>query len=213
MVRVVKAPEERRLEIVETAERLFREFGYAKCSVDMIIRDMGVAKGTFYYYFRSKEDILQAIVDKTLDQIVGMAEQVAGLPETAALEKMEMLLAGSHMGDEESLEVAEMLHLPENRALHELTNIQTVLRLSPTLARIVEQGNREGVFATERPLETIQFLFTGAQFLTDGGLFDFSEEEVRTRRLVTQEIIEKALGARKGSFGFMNPDSRGDQKV
>ena len=64
-----------------------------------------------------------------------------------------------------------------------------------------------------RPLETIQFLFTGAQFLTDGGLFDFSEEEVRTRRLVTQEIIEKALGARKGSFGFMNPDSRGDQKV
>ena len=42
MGRVVKAPEERRSEIVATSERLFREVGFANCSVDMIIREMGV---------------------------------------------------------------------------------------------------------------------------------------------------------------------------
>jgi AcrR family transcriptional regulator len=205
LARIVKAPEERRAEIVEAAERLFREVGYAKCSVEMIIREIGVAKGTFYYYFKSKPDILQAIVDTTLDKIVEMAESVAEAPSLSAMQKMEALLGNSHIGDDDSLEVAEMLHLPENRELHELTNIQTVLRMSPILARIVEQGVKEGVFQVDRPLETIQFLFTGAQFLTDGGMFGFSEPELRTRRLVMQTIIEKALGAEPGSFWFMNP--------
>ena len=205
MARIVKAPEERRAEIVETAARLFRQHGYAKCPVERIIREIGVAKGTFYYYFKSKPDILEAIVDKTLGQIVEMAKGVADDPSLSAMQKMEALLGDSHIGDDDSLEVAEMLHLPENRELHELTNIQTVLQLSPILAQIVEQGIGEGVFEVDRPLETIQFLFTAAQFLTDGDMFGFSETELRKRRLVTQTIIEKALGATPGCFDFMNP--------
>ena len=205
MARIVKAPEERRAEIVETADRLFRTHGYAKCSVEMIIREIGVAKGTFYYYVKSKPDILVAIVDKTLSQIVEMAKNVADEPSLSAMQKMEVLLENSHIGDDDSLEVAEMLHLPENRELHELTNIQMVLQLSPILARIVEHGIGEGVFDVERPFETIQFLFTGAQFLTDGDMFGFNEAELRARRLVMQTIIEKALGAAPGSFAFMNP--------
>ncbi|WP_282182638.1 TetR/AcrR family transcriptional regulator [Aliiroseovarius marinus] len=205
MARIVKAPEERRAEIVDTADRLFRQHGYAKCSVEMIIREIGVAKGTFYYYFKSKPDILEAVVDKTLGQVVEMAQSVADAPALSAMQKMEALLGGSHIGNDDSLDVAEMLHLPENRELHELTNIQTVLQLSPILAQIVEQGVGEGVFDVEKPLETIQFLFTGAQFLTDGGMFGFSDAELRARRLVTQTIIEKALGAKPESFSFMNP--------
>ena len=206
MARVTKAPEERRLEIVQTAERLFREVGFAKCSVDMIIRDIGVAKGTFYYYFKSKEEVLGAIVDGTLGKIVAMAEQIANDTSLDALAKMQLLLSDSHVGDDDTGDIAEMLHLPENRQLHEVTNIETVLRLSPIFARIVEQGNQQGVFATRRPLETIQLLMTGAQFLLDGGLFHFSEQETRVRREVAQDVIEKSLGAEPGSFGFMNPN-------
>ena len=79
-----------------------------------------------------------------------------------------------------------------------------MLRLSPVLAKIVEQGNEEKVFDTKRPLETMQFLLTGGQFLLDGGLFDFSTEEMMERRMAMQEIIERALGAERDAFGFMN---------
>ncbi|MEV8468414.1 TetR/AcrR family transcriptional regulator [Fluviibacterium sp. DFM31] len=212
MARIVKAPEKRRAEIVETAERLFREVGYANCSVETIIREVGVAKGTFYYYFKSKPDILEAIVDKTLRQIVEIAEGIADDPSLTAMQKMAALLGNSHIGNDDSLDVAEMLHLPENRELHELTNVQTVLQLSPILARIVEQGIDEGVFEVENPLETIQFLFTGAQFLTEGDMFGFSRDELRKRRLVTQAIIEKTLGAPPGSFHFMNPGRELEQR-
>lgn len=64
--------------------------------------------------------------------------------------------------------------------------------------------NEEGVFNAQRPLATMQFLLTGSQFLLDGGLFEFSEQELSERRIVTQEIVEKALGAQRGSFNFLN---------
>jgi len=204
MSRITKAPEERRLEIIKIAEKLFRDNGYGKTSVEAIIKEMGVAKGTFYYYFKSKGDVLEAIVDHTLDQIVKMAEQVADDASMDALTKMELLLSNSQIGDEDTKEVVEHLHLPANRELHEVSNIQTILRLSPIFAKIVEQGNQEKVFNTKRPLETMQFLLTGGQFLLDGGLFDFSEQEIMDRRLALQEIVEKALGAEPGTFDFMN---------
>jgi len=212
MKRVTKAPQERRLEIIQTAERLFAEVGFSKCSVDMIIREIGVAKGTFYYYFKSKEEILEAIADRTLDQIIEQVQQVANDPSLTALTKMELLLSNSHVGDDDHSEITEILHMPQNRQLHEITNIQTVLRLSPVFATIVEQGNREGVFSAEHTLEIIQFLLTGSQFLLDGGLFNFSADEVIVRRRVAQQIIEKSLGATAGSFNFMNPNQTKELK-
>ncbi len=165
---------------------------------------MGVAKGTFYYYFKSKEEVLEAIVAHTLDQIVAMAEQVANNPELDALTKMRLLLSGSRIGDDETEEVAEHLHLPENRELHEVSNIQTILRLSPIFAQIIEQGNEEGVFNARYPLATFQLLLSGSQFLLDGGRFDFDEGEMQERRIALQELVERALGASQGAFGFMN---------
>ncbi|HCQ65141.1 MAG TPA: TetR/AcrR family transcriptional regulator, partial [Rhodobacteraceae bacterium] len=192
----------------ETAERLFHEIGYTSCSVERIIREIGVAKGTFYHYFKSKEEILRAIVDHRLGQVVAATEQVADDPALDALTKMRLLLSEGSVGDEDNSDVADMLHRPENRELHEANNVQSVLRLSPAFARIVEQGNREGVFAADNPLETIQVLLTGAQFLLDGGLFDFSAQEMGARRVVVQVIVEKALGAAPGSFQFMNPSKK-----
>ena len=212
MARTTKKIAERRLEIIQTAEKLFRENGYSNTPVDAIIKEMGVAKGTYYYYFKSKEDVLEAIVEHQLNQLVQMAEQIADDPAMDALTKMQLLLSNSHVGDEELAETAKHLHLPANRALHEITNIQTVLKLSPAFAKIVAQGNQEKIFNTKRPLETMQFLLTGGQFLLDGGLFDFTEQEILDRRLVLQEIIEKSLGAAPGTFNFMNNNfSEGEQ--
>ncbi|HGG05096.1 MAG TPA: TetR/AcrR family transcriptional regulator [Aliiroseovarius sp.] len=208
MARIVKDPEDRKLEVILTAERLFKERGFKETSVDAIVQEMNVAKGTFYYYFKSKEAVLEAIVNRTLDQVVEMAQQVADAPSLDALSKMEMLLPDSHIGGEDTTEKAEYLHLPDNRELHEITNIQTILKLSPVFAQIVEQGNEEGVFKVARPLETIQFLLASSQFLLDGGLFDFDEQELRQRRLSMQDMIERSLGAAPGSFGFMNPSTQ-----
>jgi len=57
MTRIVKAPDVRRSELIACAQRLFYSKGYENTSVSDIVNEVGVAKGTFYYYFKSKQAI------------------------------------------------------------------------------------------------------------------------------------------------------------
>lgn len=210
MKRLTKTPEIRRLEIIQTAQRLFSRNGYAGTSVEAIIGAMGVAKGTFYYYFKSKEEVLKAIVEHQLDEIVKMAQQVADDASLDALSKMRLLLSGSRISVENTEEVVEHLNLPANRELHEVTNVQTVLKLAPILARIIEQGNREKIFNAAHPLEISRFVLAGGQFLIDSGLFEFTAQEIATQKIVMQAIIEKMLEVESGTFNFMNETLEGE---
>ncbi len=66
-VRPVKEPKDtevRRSEFVEAAEKLFRENGIVDTTVNSIVRELDVAKGLFYYYFKSKDDVIDAISEK-----------------------------------------------------------------------------------------------------------------------------------------------------
>ncbi len=111
---------------------------------------------------------------------------------------------------ENTEEVVEHLNLPANRELHEVTNVQTVLKLAPILARIIEQGNREKIFNAAHPLEISRFVLAGGQFLIDSGLFEFTAQEIATQKIVMQAIIEKMLEVESGTFNFMNETLEGE---
>ncbi|NAZ86796.1 TetR family transcriptional regulator [Kineococcus sp. T90] len=64
--------------MLETAERLLDERGYAAVSVDDLARGAGISRPTFYFYFSSKEEVLLALLDRVV------AEARARRPRTAA---------------------------------------------------------------------------------------------------------------------------------
>ena len=75
-MRTVKTAEERKNEILDVAEELFAEKGYDNASTNDIIARIGIARGTLYHHFGSKEEILDAIVDRMtreglIDNMVG----------------------------------------------------------------------------------------------------------------------------------------------
>jgi AcrR family transcriptional regulator len=203
-VRTVKAPAIRRSEILAAAGDLFQSQGYQQATVDAIIRKAGIAKGTFYYYFHSKEEVLAALVHDLVLQLVASARAIADDPSLGALEKARLLLRGeSQVLQAANREVMDSLHLPENRELHERSNVETIVAFGPILAGVVEQGNREGVFHVEHPLQTVQFLLAGSLFLFDTGLFTWTSDEQVAHASARQAVIERALGAQAGSFGFL----------
>lgn len=59
-----KDSEERRSEFVDAAEKLFKENGIVDTTINSIVKEMNVAKGLFYYYFNSKDDVIEAISEK-----------------------------------------------------------------------------------------------------------------------------------------------------
>ena len=71
MTRVRKDPAERRQELLTIAMELFQEKGYEQTMVQDICKQAGVAKGTFFYYFPTKEDVLKAIFEEWMKKFVG----------------------------------------------------------------------------------------------------------------------------------------------
>ena len=63
-MRISKEPEARKQEILETAMKLFAEKGYDATSVEEITATVGVAKGTLYYHFSSKEEIYNFLLEE-----------------------------------------------------------------------------------------------------------------------------------------------------
>jgi AcrR family transcriptional regulator len=66
--RAAQAREKRREELLKAATRVFAKRGYRAASISDIIAAAGAARGTFYLYFRSKQDILFAVIDDLREQ-------------------------------------------------------------------------------------------------------------------------------------------------
>ena len=60
----MKDTDERREEFVQAAEKLFKEKGIIDTTINAIVKELDVAKGLFYYYFDSKDDVIEAISEK-----------------------------------------------------------------------------------------------------------------------------------------------------
>ncbi len=157
--RRAKKPEERRAEILEAARRLFAEKGYDATCVSDIVRSIGVAQGTFYWYFRSKEEVFYEVARLYAEGFLEKVEKVAARKDLSALEKL-VKLVEVFFGEREDWEreLVERLHTPTERALHDRIAQEYSMKLLPLLVSVIRQGVEEGVFGTDYPEEAAAFL-------------------------------------------------------
>ncbi|MFT4109617.1 TetR/AcrR family transcriptional regulator [Propionicimonas sp.] len=85
MARITKDPAERRDELLDIALGLCREHGFETMNVEQVTRAAGVAKGTFYHYFASKEEMLEQLVQRFGDALFqSLVSAVPGAGATGA---------------------------------------------------------------------------------------------------------------------------------
>jgi AcrR family transcriptional regulator len=71
-----KPAEVRRDELMDAAQALFLRKGFAATNVSEVVEEAGVAKGTFYLYFKTKEEVLAALRDRFVDDFCRMVDPV-----------------------------------------------------------------------------------------------------------------------------------------
>lgn len=76
-------PEQRRDSVLESARELFVEQGIDRTSVDSIARRAGVAKGTVYLYFSSKDEIIRALEQEFNERVVSRVRAASEAAEAA----------------------------------------------------------------------------------------------------------------------------------
>lgn len=202
MVRIVKKAEERRSEIVEAARQLFRAKGYDQTTTQDVMDHLGIAKGTIYHYFKSKEELLEAVIEDIVDEGVRQQRTLMQGIQGNALEKLRALVAAGNMGANND-EILEHLHQPGNMGMHIRLLAATLIKQVPLYEELIRQGCAEGIFQTDYPLECAEFILSAIQFLTDQGVYPWTQADLIRRVQAFPRLIEVQLNAAPGSFQFM----------
>lgn len=201
MSRVVKKPLERRSEIIDAAHELFQKKGYDKVTMQDVMNRLDIAKGTIYHYFRSKEQLLEAVIDKISDKMMSQMQAAMDQTKGNALEKIQALVQAGRL--ESDTYVLDELHKKGNEAMHTRLLVATLMRQAPLYADLIQQGCREGLFKTDAPLECAELILSGIQFLTDQGIHPWTEETLQRRSQAFPRLVEQLLQAPEGSFSFL----------
>ncbi len=164
MPRITKPAQERRQEIIETAKGLFFENGFDRTQVSDIAKGMQVAQGLVYHYFKSKAEILYAVIDGlSREQATAAGEALAGF-EGSASSCLNLLLSslpglqsfGSLFGDTFS-----------DQGIKTYCGMKMTLSMLPLLLKLIQRGNADGSWLCEYPGETAAFILHGVSGILD----------------------------------------------
>jgi AcrR family transcriptional regulator len=193
MPRITKPVEERRQEIVDTARRLFDGNGFDKTQVADISNAMNVAQGLVYHYFRSKTDILYAVIDEISVEQFEASKKALDAHHGSALEGLTLLLNSRRDFEIRGEARGKLIpSLKSDRAIIEYCAKKMTVSALPLLKELIERGNADGSWSCEYPLETAIFILQGFSGMI--GLSDHLDQDETKARAFTN-IIFRILGA------------------
>ncbi len=188
-MRIVKDADERKNEILDVAQRLFHEKGYVQTTVEDIMRECNIAKGTLYYHFKGKEEILSAMINRQIDRQEETMRQIAADKTMTAVEKLIQVIHLLSYKDR----VTDGYSEQENAELQQKSFTRTLFRFAPAMTAIVEEGIQNGEFSTPYPRESVELLFCASQ-LCDPCVFQWTEEEHNRKKEAFFWMLELSLG-------------------
>lgn len=216
MARRVKPDEyaDRRREILDAALQLMNDKGYAAMTVEDVLGALQISKGALYHYFRSKQALLEGVVDQMAQSAAAELRRVTEAPDQSAVDKLNAYFAASSAWKSENVTaVATLIRLwhDENNALLRQKMTQTSMRTTaPLLADIIRQGCEEGTFNTGFPHEAAGILTAMGLHLADAFIdaieadgaagIDISGPHATKVIAAYQQAFERILGMPDGAL-------------
>lgn len=199
-MRIVKEAEERKNEILDVAGRLFGEKGYDATSTNDILKEIGIARGTLYYHFKSKEEILDAMIDRMTEQILEKAKSIVKQTEIPVLQRFTMMMLALNISDGSfGHEILEQVHKPQNALMHQKIQEKLLSEVTPLIAALITDGISQGICQTDYPEEVAEMTFLYSYTAFDD-LMEYSEEEKKKKMAAFIYNLERLLNMEQGSM-------------
>lgn len=203
MSRIVKKPEDRKSEIMEVAWELFSAHGYEQASVNLIVERAGVAKGTFYHYFQSKEDILAAILENYMEQFASQVKTILNDKGLTTFHKLQFIMNGLLSGGQLPDSIGSGIEDKKDAKLHSMLEEKFIEKFHPILLDVLQQGNSEGIFTIAYPSELTEILLIGIRGYMHIHLPKFQDDKYKLEKLAAlEELFNKLLGSEHFKFKF-----------
>ncbi len=198
-----KEAEERRNEILDVADELFGQKGFDGTSTNEILEKVGIARGTLYYHFKSKEDIMDALIERYTVQILYCAKEIAANKNISVYERIIGVVMALNISDGNGKEVIEHMHKPQNALMHQKIQKVIVNDVPPVLTGIIQEGIEQGLFNTPYPYECMEMIVAYTNTVFDDAMVNLTNAEFASRIQALIFNVERLLGVESGSLMHM----------
>lgn len=185
-----KHPEETIERILDVSFKLFMEKGYEQTTIQDIVDELGdLSKGAIYHHFKSKEDIINAVISRstTYDLLI---TEIISREDLNGLEKLKLMIRKS-LDSKEQTEFAQavpnLLKNPKFLAeqLHDSVEI-----IAPALEPFIQEGIDDGSIHSKYPHELAQALIILLNLWLNPMVFSDSKEDVRNKFRFLKDMTE-----------------------
>lgn len=186
---------ERKQELLKIAYNMFLMKGYDNTSIDDIINEAKIAKGTYYYYFESKEETLEEVINMMINDEVTSAKEILKMPISIP-EKLVRIITSLRPKKNEQ-EIQNTLNKKDNIVMHEKINNRIIEEAVPLLEQVVMEGIENKIFNCTHIKERLKMLL-----IMSNELFDNDEPNMNQVEVFI-DTAEKMLGAKEVTLEFI----------
>jgi AcrR family transcriptional regulator len=219
--------------ILDAAQRLIYTKGYEQMTIQDILDDLQISKGAFYHYFGSKLAVMEALMERVIEEMEQVLLPIIRDPALPALAKLQRFFSvgvrWKTVRWEYLTDLARVLYADENVLYRQKTRVRTIAMVAPMLEEIVHQGIQEGVMNTAYPdvageMIMALLLDMGESLVPkllassqqhDGALRFLRDNVVQAARIFAAyaDALERILGAPLGSLTLVDAETLKDWEV
>ena len=193
-------------QILDALQTLLAKKNIQDISVSEIAKTAGIGKGSIYYYFSSKNAILEAFVERSYKKPLETAKHLAEQKDISPFTRMAMIFQACRNSSGEFLTKNRQTVSADDKEqalLHQKYLQYLVTELKPVLTDIICQGIEAGSIHFDRPAALAEIVLIVLTIKFDNTLIPSTEEEVDDTILGLISLLEKGTGNPPGSLNFL----------
>lgn len=188
-----KFPEQTVEKIIITAARLFSEKGYEQTSIQDLLDTLKLSKGGLYHHFKSKEEILEAVIQKRAQYVFDrFHELIRNTQAENAKEKLKKILY--QLADDSETHMFDKVLSSQIDPYFVVGSLQAGMQQdAPILCELIEEGIRDGSLQTAQPAFCSEVFLILLNYWANPALFGRNSEETK-ERLNYLQFVFRQLG-------------------
>src|SRR5574344_960578 len=159
-MRISKAPEERKQEIIDTAMRQFSKNGYEETTISTIAKEMNVVSGLCYRYFKSTEEIYYTALDQYADACAAPFINIMNM-DLDSFDAYCNLLTELFSNSDDKEKYHGFFHHNENAIFHKQLEIAMIEKIQPHMIALIQKLNDNHIIHVDHCRETALILLYG----------------------------------------------------
>ena len=189
--------------IIDALETLLLEKRLTSISVSEIAQTAGIGKGSIYYYFSSKEAILEALVERSYKKPLEIASSLVDQTDVSPFTRMAIIFQACRKSSTAFSARLTEAAPQESAFLRQKYMRHLMEQLKPVLTTIIEQGIEQGFVQFERPAALAEIVLIVLTVKLDNTMAPSSPEETEDTIRGLVSLVEKGTGNPAGSLNFL----------